>query len=148
VVELVSPETNRTAHPFGDVRTDKEHDQAWARVRGAVESVVTNGLSNDYDCLDSVERFLFGAYNAARWTLAKRSIGPMSGLRVPFAAGSTGRELSQAEISMVTRAEGWEYASGVMAWLLWIAGTIDDPLPVLPVPRCSCCPRDDGPARR
>ena len=160
VVELVGPGADRTADPFDTsgawqipgprmtlsssgrpqamdpgavcVRTDRECDQAWARVRGAVKGVVTNGLSNDYDCLDSVELFLFGAYNAARWTLAKSSIAPMSGRPVPFAAGTTRRELAQAEIRMASRAQGWEYATGVMAWLLWIAGTIEDPLPVLP----------------
>ena len=159
VVELVGPEVGRMADryesdrawtipgPLDDnamtggmdqaavrLRTDGERAQAWTRVRRAVLSVVTNGLPNDYDRLDGVERFLFGVYNAARWIMTTRSTGPMSGLPRPATEDDLRRELSQAETQMMSRAEGWEYASGVMAWFLWCAGEIDDPLPLLSEP--------------
>jgi hypothetical protein len=107
-------------------RTGAELDVAWDRLWEAVTAVLTNGLPNDYESLVGVERALFGVYNAARWSLLQVPTAPMGGEHTPVTGGSIRRQLLRAETHMVSRQEGWEYATGIVTWILWVTGARED----------------------
>ncbi len=92
----------------------------------AVFEVVNNGLPNDYASLDGVERALFGAFNAARWTTLQMPTAPMGGGHTPVTGGSIRRQLDLATIQMIDKLDGWEYAVGVAGWFGWITGIRDE----------------------
>jgi hypothetical protein len=115
------------------LRSLEELDYDWTKIKTHILAIVNNGLPNDYDSLDGVERGLFGVYNAARWTLGVTTKAPASGRLIPVTGGSLRRELALAESRLIARSEGWEHATGVVTWIGWITGaSLDLVLPTDP----------------
>jgi hypothetical protein len=68
------------------------------------------------------ERHAMGVYAAALWTLSGTAEVPMGGSESPVTGPAVRQQLAEAEDLMVSRLEGWEFALGIVQWLLWITG--------------------------
>jgi hypothetical protein len=104
------------------LRTEVELARAFAAIEAAIAQIVGNGLPNEWEYWDMIERARFGVYNVARWSLGMIEKSPMGQGMVPVTGGSLCRELDRAHLILRARGESWEYALGVATWLTWITG--------------------------
>lgn len=75
--------------------------------------------------LQQRERRALGVDAAARWTLGLSPLAPLNGEPAWVTGAAIRRELAIADAVIPARAPGWEFATGVVGWLLWVTGAED-----------------------
>jgi hypothetical protein len=113
------------------VRTGPELDREWARMMAAVAALGFGGergpgvVERQYAALDGAGRAVLGVFSAARWSVGEVNRTPITERYAPVTGSSLTRELNTAERCSLLRVEGAAYATGVLAWLMWMTGERD-----------------------
>ena len=111
------------------LRTGVELEREWARLRPVVEPIFARvDAAPDAASFAPGERHAMGAYMSALWTLGGTAEVPLGGVESPVTGRAIRWQLAAAEDLMVSRCEGWEFALGVVQWLLWITSGSEKPL--------------------
>lgn len=111
------------------LRTGVELEREWARLGPIVEPIFAKvAAAPDGASFTPGERHAMGAYMSALWTLGGTAEVPLGGVESPVTGRAIRWQLSEAERLMVSRCEGWEFALGVVQWLLWITSGSEKPL--------------------
>jgi hypothetical protein len=111
-------------------RTPDDVAREWARLEARYARITVVGRRTMAD-LSSAERFVVGVRAAARWTRGEVEKSPVCLVGAPLTGQGVRDELDAAEALMEARGRHWEYATGVLHWLLWVTGASED----LPYPR-------------
>lgn len=106
-------------------RSAAELDREWVRLRRRLTRM-TQQPGRAASELNGAERFTLGVRAAARWTSGEIAMAPTTGLDAPVTGAQLRAELAAAEQVMVARESGWEYATGIVFWLLWVTGANEE----------------------
>jgi len=105
------------------IRTRTELWDEWAALDDtAVGMVRARGV----DGLNVSEKALTGLWRCARWTLGFDAVAPAQNRARPVTGASLRTEISWSASMSESRLEGWEWATGVLFWLLWATGANED----------------------
>lgn len=72
------------------------------------------------------EQFALGVFTAARWTLGLMRNRPMDGVEAPVCDAEVNGQLRHARRLVECDGVGWDFAWGVLSWLQWLTGGIDE----------------------
>lgn len=98
-----------------------ELDEQWDRLLALLaDAVGDEGLP--VEAMDGRDRFVLGAWTAASWTLGHTAVAPVSRRERPVTGQAIREELAAAEQLVTGRRLYWDWATGVLEWLLWITG--------------------------
>jgi hypothetical protein len=103
------------------IRDRLELDQEWDRLVRTASTLLVDGRLA-YEELDGAGQALIGVFNAARWTTGRTHATPVTNEAVEVTGSSLRGQLAAAQERMAARRADWQYATGVVTWLLWITG--------------------------
>ena len=106
-------------------RTPDDVAREWARVEARYARLFVSG-GRSLSQLTSAEQFVVGVRVAARWTRAESARSPLRLANEPVSGQAVRDELAVAESLMEARGRHWALATGVLHWLLWVTGAMDD----------------------
>jgi hypothetical protein len=110
------------------LRTGAELEREWKRLRPVIEPVFTKvRIAPDTASFTSGERHTMGSYATAMWTLGGTTEVPLGRAESPVTGRAIRQQLATAHDTVESRCEGWEFALGVMQWLLWITSGSEKP---------------------
>lgn len=110
-------------------------DGPWARSAGAIRLQVLvlaerlrvmRELPARERAATMVEEYAaLGTFTAARWTLGLMPERPLDGVVAPVCDAEVNEQLRQARRVFDCEGEGWDFAYGVLMWLGWLTGGVD-----------------------
>jgi hypothetical protein len=107
------------------IRTGEELDHEWNRLSRHATLLPARQDVGD-DGLTGGLKALLGVLGTARWCLGRDSMTPISDRRALVTGAAIKAELARAEAVMNSRQGSWEYATGVVMWLLWVTGAVEE----------------------
>ena len=104
------------------VRVKSELVREMDRLAAVMREILDGPAGRREDELDGAEQRVMGIWAAAEWTLGADDRSPMHRRHQLVSGQAIIDELAVAEPRMIDRAGGWQYALGVIDWLMWITG--------------------------
>ncbi len=102
-------------------RLASELDEQWDRLLIRLAEALGAG-DRPVEAMDGAGRFVLGVWTAAAWTLGHSPAAPISRADRAVTGPAIQEELAAAGQLVVGRRPYWEWATGVLEWLLWITG--------------------------
>ena len=103
------------------IRSGRELRYEWDRLSRHA-TLLPDPDASGYREMTGGLKALLGVLATARWCLARTTTMPMSARPGLVTGASIKAELALAETVVNSRQGNWEYATGVLMWLLWVTG--------------------------